>query len=103
MNKARQAHFRAEIIDGEFHGWFGGTYDDLALCVEQGVESLIRKHPDIRRVFRRAFGKVMLDTGIFKGVFDYWRGHIVSSIFGAAVIYGALRGVGAVLHAMGVC
>lgn len=81
MDKARQAHFRAEIIDGEFHGWFGGTYDDLALCVEQG----------------------MVDTGIFRGVFDYWRGHVLTSIFGAACIYGALRGLGAVLHLMGVC
>lgn len=103
MNKARQAHFNAEIIDGEFHGSFVGTYDDLALCIEQGAESLIRKHPDIRRNFIRAFGHVMLDTGIFKGVCDYWRGHVLTSIFGAACIYGALRGVGAVLHWMGVC
>ena len=103
MNKARQAHFNAEIIDGEFRGSFVGKYDDLALCVEQGVESLIRKHPDIRRDFRRAFGNVMLDTSIFKGVCDYWRGHVLTGIFGAACIYGALRGVGAVLHWMGVC
>lgn len=102
MNKARQSHFNAEIIDGKFRGSCGGTYDDLALCVEQGVESLICKHPDIRRNFKRAFGHVMLDTGIFAGVVDYWRGHVLTSIFGAACIYGALRGVGAVLHWMGI-
>lgn len=103
MNKARQAHFNAEIIDGEFRVRYGGSYDDIALCIEQGAESVIRKHPDIRRNFIRAFGHVMLDTGIFKGVCDYWRGHVLTSIFGAACIYGALRGLGAVLHLMGVC
>ena len=103
MNKARQAHFNAEIIDGEFRVRYGGSYDDIALCIEQGAESAIRKHPDIRRNFRRAFGNVMLDTGIFAGVVDFWRGHVLTGIVGAACIYGALRGLGAVLHLMGVC
>lgn len=43
------------------------------------------------------------NTGIFAGIADYWRGHVITSIVGAAAIYGALRGVGAVLHWMGVC
>lgn len=41
-------------------------------------------------------------ANIFKGVTDYWRGHVLTSIAGAAALYGALRGFGYLLHMLGV-
>lgn len=39
---------------------------------------------------------------LFKGVTDYWRGHVLTSLAGAAVLYGALRAFGALLQVLGV-
>ena len=101
MNKARQARFIAEILDGEFRGAFYGTEDDLALCVEQGAEYLFERHPSMRKKFRRATRAAMWATAP-KWIQRFVR-DLPWGIFGAACIYGVIYGVGAVLHWIGVC
>ena len=98
MNKARQARFNAEILDGEFRGAFYGTEDDLALCVEQGAEYLFERHPSMRKKFRRATRAAMWATA------PEWLRQFVKDlpwgITGATLLFWAVYGVTALCHAL---
>ena len=96
MVKARQAHFNAEILDGQFRGAFYGTEEDLALCVEQGAEELLERHPELRRKLRRAMlTATRPDWAAY--LLDGWAG----TLLGAAVLTLAVVGFCWLVH--GVC
>ena len=96
MVKARQAHFNAQILDGQFRVAFYGTGDDLALCVEQGAEELLERHPELRRKLRRAMLTATMPEWVSYLLRD-WQ----ATLLGAAVLTLAVAGFCWIVH--GVC
>ncbi len=102
MDKARQAMIRMEMIDGKCEGEISGKCCDVGNMMLTVFMDAAEDDRDIRCMLRKTARIFLRESSIFRGVTDYVRGRVLTGILGAAAIYGALYGVGAVLHWIGV-
>ena len=109
MTKAKHSLIRIERIDGQTVKGFLDSDDpeELLSMLADGVAEVLHNHPRHWRGARRLFRRVLRDTRInppwYAGIVEYWNGHIVTGIIGAAVLTGAIYALSYVAHLVGVC
>lgn len=100
MVKARQARFDASIIDNRFSGIYRGAEDDIAYCVEKGIETLIRRQPQMRRTLIRAMRNAAVKTRP-RRVWE-WIHSLKVGVFVIPGVLGVMWLIGQIGHALGV-
>ena len=108
MEKAKRSLIRIERIDGETVNGFLDSEDpeELIAMLGDALADILYKHPRYRRGARRLFRRVFRDTRIsppwYAGIVEYWHGHIVTGLIGAAALTGVIYGASYIAHLLGV-
>ena len=97
MEKARQAHLRAEILDNQISADYYGKESDLVLMIERMAADMVDNRPTLRRKIRKA---VLRATRLdwVEYLLDGWP----FTLAGAAVLFGLVYAFSAFCHWIGV-
>ena len=96
MEKARQAHLRAEILDNQISADYYGKESELVLMIERMAADMVDNRPTLRRKIRKA---VLRATRLdwVEYLLDGWP----FTLAGAAILFGIVYGFAALMHALG--
>lgn len=97
MDKARQAHIRAEIVDNQISADYHGMPDDLVTMIERMAADMVDNRPTLRRKIRRAVLRATRRDWV-EYLLDGWP----FTLAGAAVLFGLVYAFSAFCHWMGV-
>ena len=108
MEKAKRSLIRIERIDGETVNGFLDSDDpeELIAMLGDALAEILDKNPRHWRGARRLFRRVLCDTRVnppwWAGIVEFWHGHIVSGMIGAAALTGVIYALSYVAHLLGV-